>query len=501
MSTTRTALRPRALSGCAVALALCLLLSGCGNLRRNQPPEAAFSYSLTSAEAPTTIELDASGSFDPDGDIVSYLWSVNGSHHGGQLASVPLTQPGEQSVRLIVTDDRGATASAHASFWLDLAPAAASGPSPASLELSANTQQTVGASLQVSNAGGHDLSLAVASSASWLSAIPSGATVQSGESATFAVSAGCGEEPGARVGDLVFVTNDPARPSFEARVTLACEAPGGPAGEFQITLLFSGADFTAERQQVFLAAAARWSEVILGDLPDVEVSQPQVTACGSQGSFTTPGVVDDLLVLATIRPIDGPGKVLGMAGVCYRRSGALGLPVVGQMTLDSADVAVLENQGRLFGVVLHEIGHLLDLNQQGWNRHGLLEFDQGSCSASSAIEFIGVNAVNEWTALGAPPPLPVEADGGAGTKCSHWDEEELGSELMTGWASGGMELSKVTVGALHDLGYQVDYGGADAFTPAGLGPATADAIELVEIFLPELGTLDPLDDSGSDDGR
>jgi hypothetical protein len=34
---------------------------------------------------------------------------------------------------------------------------------------------------------------------------------------------------------------------------------------------------------------------------------------------------------------------------------------------------------------------------------------------------------------------------------------------MTGYANGDMPISRVTVGALEDLGYRVDYSQADTF--------------------------------------
>ncbi len=483
------------------ALALPLLLAGCGWLAGNQRPVAAFSYSLSAAQAPTVLALDASGSYDPDGEITNYRWTVGEAHFAGRTVAVPLTVAGPQRVRLVVTDDQGAMASAETEFSLALAPAALGGPEPASLALTALPGQTVAAQVALANLGGESLALAVTSDATWLSAEPSAAELELGGSLSLAVMASCPAAPASLTGELRIASNDALRGEVSVPVAVECSQPVDPGSSFEVTLLLSGDGFTPAREQAFRAAAARWSEVIVGDLPDVEVNQAVIDACARDTAFANPGVVDDLLVLATITYIDGPGKVLGQAGVCNRRSGPGGLPVIGHITLDTADVAELESQGRLYGVVLHEIGHLLDLNSVGWARQGLLEFGGASCGSATSIAFVGANAVGEWVAAGGAPPLPVETDGGAGTRCSHWDEEELGSELMTGWASGAMELSKVTVGALHDLGYQVDYSKADAYTAPLLAQLDADAFELREIFLPELGPLEPLDDSDPSDRR
>jgi hypothetical protein len=40
---------------------------------------------------------------------------------------------------------------------------------------------------------------------------------------------------------------------------------------------------------------------------------------------------------------------------------------------------------------------------------------------------------------------------------------------MTGFATGGLEISRATVGTLEDMGYVVDYCGADAFPVSNLG--------------------------------
>ena len=75
--------------------------------------------------------------------------------------------------------------------------------------------------------------------------------------------------------------------------------------------------------------------------------------------------------------------------------------------------------------------------------------------------------MREYAALiGAAAPLavPVANTGGAGTRDGHWREAVLGNELMTGFLGvGNNPLSRLTVGALEDMGYQVNYAAADAF--------------------------------------
>ncbi|HUL03118.1 MAG TPA: hypothetical protein VLV16_07825, partial [Gemmatimonadales bacterium] len=57
-------------------------------------------------------------------------------------------------------------------------------------------------------------------------------------------------------------------------------------------------------------------------------------------------------------------------------------------------------------------------------------------------------------------------DCGAGTVNSHWREPTFGPELMTGYLNGGITnpLSRMTAAAMGDIGYGVNYAGADAYS-------------------------------------
>ncbi len=79
--------------------------------KQNQPPQANFTMSPNQGDAPLTVILNASSSFDPDGSITSYQWSSS----NGQAANGPNTQfifnnPGTYTISLTVTDDKGKTA-------------------------------------------------------------------------------------------------------------------------------------------------------------------------------------------------------------------------------------------------------------------------------------------------------------------------------------------------------------------------------------------------------
>ncbi len=219
-----------------------------------------------------------------------------------------------------------------------------------------------------------------------------------------------------------------------------------PQSNYDIEVDFLGG-LSDRQQQIFDAAAARWAEIIVGDLPDI-------TIMGR--------TVDDLRIDAEGVIIDGPGQILGQAGPRFVRTDTDGgLPITGIMSFDSADLNQLEANGSLQNVIVHEMGHCIGIGTL-WSSMGLLE---GEGTANPV--FIGVNAMREWGNLsgaGRPMPVPVANTGGPGTREGHWRESVFGNELMTGFLDGGINpLSGVTVGALDDMGYEVNYDKADEF--------------------------------------
>jgi len=249
---------------------------------------------------------------------------------------------------------------------------------------------------------------------------------------------------------------------------------------FDIDLQFlTGA--TASQRLAFQTAAAKWEGLITGDLPTEEVTYPYLACGGAIDEYA-----DDLTIRVVLGPIDGAGGILGQASPCWVRLSG-GLPAFGVMIFDTDDLAALEAAGQLTDVVTHEMGHVLGVGSL-WQRFGLLEDDTGvlaSCPDAATLQdpfFSGTQAKAVFAGLGTGGytgnTVPAEDQYGDGTRCVHWRESVLDTELMTGFAEASgtaMPLSELTVKSLADMGYTVAASGWDSFTCGACAPAAGVA--------------------------
>lgn len=227
----------------------------------------------------------------------------------------------------------------------------------------------------------------------------------------------------------------------------------GTTSPYTIEVRFLGG-LSQPQKDAFAAAADRWCRMIIGDLPAVTVDGE---------------VIDDLVVLAQGSQIDGPGGILGQAGPTHVRPASAGraayLPAKGTMNFDTADLAQMEQRGTLADVITHEMGHVLGFGTV-WNFKRLLK-DAGTINPT----FLGHQAMEEYGTLrgSGPASVPVENMGGAGTRDCHWREVVFQNELMTGYISSpGNPISRMTVGSLEDLGYDVHLDSAEPYSLASL---------------------------------
>lgn len=264
------------------------------------------------------------------------------------------------------------------------------------------------------------------------------------------------------------LTGEPA--SFVATTT--------PAAGLDIVLRFSG-DATPAQLLAFAEAEIRWESAITNDLPDAAVNVPAGT-CGP-GTPALNESIDDVLILASVKPIDGPGTVLAQAGPCLLRDvnnnnniDVGDFPGVGVMFFDEADLAAVEENGLLQPTVLHEMGHVLGFGVL-WDLEGLLANPSVPDNAGADTHFTGPEAIAAFDAAGGTlftggAKVPVDNNAVPGTADSHWRESVFENELMTGFVDAGPQpLSAITIASFVAEGYTVNLGAADAYTlpPSG----------------------------------
>lgn len=283
------------------------------------------------------------------------------------------------------------------------------------------------------------------------------ATVTTGSSGTAATSFTTGTIAGSTQTIVATIATTALSVSFAA---VAAPDPTS----FNIGVRFLSPATPAQRQ-AFTDARLRWESAVTDDLPDGFLDAPAGT-CGT----SSPAVlqdIDDVVILVNLVAIDGPGGVLGGAGPCWIRDVG-DLTILGAMQFDTDDLEMLEADGFLSNVILHEMGHVLGIGTL-WGIQGLLADPSLPPNSGSDPHFTGSQGVAAFDDIGgatyvAGAKVPVENSGGQGTADSHWRESVFGNELMTGFIGAGQSpLSIVTLASLADQGYGVNFGAADSY--------------------------------------
>ncbi len=212
-------------------------------------------------------------------------------------------------------------------------------------------------------------------------------------------------------------------------------------------------------------AVAKWESAITTNLPQLVMPTPTGLGAGScQGhasKLRSGEVIEDLVILTAIAPIDGPGATVARAGPCgYVAPG--NLIWIGSLTFDEADLALLDAD-RIERIIMHEIGHVVGIGTLWTQLGNTLLLDEGGADP----RYIGPAGVAAYNALGgAGTSVPVENTGGAGTRDGHWRESIFDNELMTGFLEAAgvpMPLSVLSIRSLEDLGWMVDPGAAEPY--------------------------------------
>src|SRR5690606_26909232 len=117
----------------------------------------------------------------------------------------------------------------------------------------------------------------------------------------------------------------------------------------------------------------------------------------------------------------------------------------------------------LESVIIHELGHILGVGTIWRDDHrDLARPSQAHCLDANhephvTRTFAGPRGVNEHHALGAAGQPPLDQN------CAHWSEQRFQTEVLTpsitisSDGNNHQPLSRMTIGALEDIGYVVDY--------------------------------------------
>lgn len=219
--------------------------------------------------------------------------------------------------------------------------------------------------------------------------------------------------------------------------------PGNDTSRFNVTVQYQGSTASSQVQQAINEAVSRIEDVVTGDLP----------------SFNLNGrLIDDVLITVRLRFIDGPGGTLAQAAPTAFRSTGAQLPSAGFVEFDVSDINSQFALNAFSGLALHEMIHVLGFGSQGFRSRDL----------ASGNRYDGITALTEFRKLSNPNAtfIPLEDSGGTGSAGSHWEDGLFFGEIMGAFYSRGepSALSRISVAALADLGYQVNLNGADPFT-------------------------------------
>jgi hypothetical protein len=264
----------------------------------------------------------------------------------------------------------------------------------------------------------------------------------------------------------------------------------GQAAAYTIEIRYiNGTTPTAIQQAAFDSAKARWERIIFRDEADMALNVPADACIAGQPALNE--TVDDLIIWVEFAAIDGAGVTLAQAGHCDSdppiRAATTGLPILGIMRIDNADIGSMEADGSLDEVVTHEMGHVLGFNRLIFAQKGRLKNPSLSLGAGVDTHFDGPFAIAQMNANGGNgytgAKVPVENTAVAGSADSHWRESVYDAELMTPFSEGGnpMPLSVVTIAGLRDIGYGVNYSAAEPHMLGfGLRTGSGQKIRLVD---------------------
>ena len=455
----------------------------------NRPPQANGTIPGQTVASGEAVTLDVAPYFsDPDDDALTFAASSSNSGIAttsriDSEVTISGQATGTATVTVTANDADGASARQEIAVTVtgrrnNRAPEGR-GDIPAFF-LTEGESAEVDVSLYFSDPDGDALTYSAATTAA-------GVLTASASGATLTLTAGT-----RGTATLTVTSADPG--GLEAESSFSVAVIDSDTGSYDIDLI-SITPMTESNAAAFRDAAEKWMAVLADtELPDMPVSSGTPTGCWDLTSARRVESVDDLLLVVSVREIDGPGRILGGAGFCKLHDQSL-LPWMGAMQFDEADLLRVEEEGDLEELILHEMGHALGIGT-AWGHHGLLENPTLSSfhRRGRDAHFVGPLATAAFDEAGGDAytdgeKVPVENCLGRGSGDGHWRESYwsedlprnycrggevlLGGELMSPLNTLGVRepLSKITIQSLADMGYTVDVGEAAPYSLPGPGEA------------------------------
>ncbi|MBD2165062.1 pre-peptidase C-terminal domain-containing protein [Calothrix membranacea FACHB-236] len=136
------------------------------------------------------------------------------------------------------------------------------------------------------------------------------------------------------------------------------------------------------------------------------------------------------------------------------------IPISGQLTLSSSYLNTLNTVANYTpDIIIHEIGHALGL--VGLLNSSAVDPVTGTYQANTYAGW----AYGELKGTFSQTAIPLTTGIGVGSDYIHWKEEVFGSETMTHTTRGATSaLSQLSLAALQDIGWNINYGAAQPYT-------------------------------------
>ena len=227
-------------------------------------------------------------------------------------------------------------------------------------------------------------------------------------------------------------------------------------------------------------AVKRWRQVIREELPPAPIQLAENRCRNPVLDETVQGVLVHVRV-----PALGFGGILAQATACVLRPD--GRTIQGFMEFN-ADVLDRISDETLFYVAAHELGHVLGIGTIWYRSDGRPSL---VTTAAGRRLFVGPQAAVQFDALDnrgtyTGPVVPLSADGG------HWSPTVLMLELMEPISRASTRFSRVTVGAMADMGYVVNMRSWDRYAlslPSWRFAVPEPAFDLTHDVLPPFGVV------------